>query len=132
MLGCWQNQGGRGHWTVYYPSPQSFIITFSYSFAYKLWGLFFYKILISWVIKCSVQTFQPPIVTYIIGYFVYHHWVRTLIYGPLSYPFRSLCQNTVYKNGNIVIQNCITNLKYVRMLKFIIFFTMALKPINSQ
>ena len=24
-------QGGRGHWTVYYTGPQSFIITFPYS-----------------------------------------------------------------------------------------------------
>ena len=32
-------QGGRGHWTVYYTSPQSFRITFSYLFAQQLWGL---------------------------------------------------------------------------------------------
>ena len=27
------NRGGRGHWAVYYISPQSLIITFSYSLA---------------------------------------------------------------------------------------------------
>ena len=27
------NQGGRGHWAVYYTSPRSFVITFSYSWA---------------------------------------------------------------------------------------------------
>ena len=27
------NQGGRGQWAVYYTSPQSFIIMFSYLFA---------------------------------------------------------------------------------------------------
>ena len=31
--------GGRGYWTVYYTSPQSLIITFSYSFAKQLWVL---------------------------------------------------------------------------------------------
>ena len=29
------------HWAVNYSSPQGFIITFSYSLAYKLWGLLF-------------------------------------------------------------------------------------------
>ena len=33
------SQGGRGHWTVYYTSPQSIIITFSYSLALQHWGL---------------------------------------------------------------------------------------------
>ena len=33
------NQGGRGHWTVYYTSPQSFIVKFSYSLAQQLWEL---------------------------------------------------------------------------------------------
>ena len=49
----------RGQWAVYYTSPQSFIITFSYSLAYQLWGL--YWILICWFIKLSVQVFQPII-----------------------------------------------------------------------
>ena len=32
-------QGGRGHWVVYYTSPQSLIISFSYSLAQQRWGL---------------------------------------------------------------------------------------------
>ena len=47
-------------------------------------------ILIGWLIKFSVQTFQPLIVNYRRGNFVYHHWVCTLIYRLLSYPLRSL------------------------------------------
>ena len=53
-------QGGRGHWSVYYTSPQSFIIKVSYSLAYQLWGL--KRILIGWFIELSVQTLQPLIV----------------------------------------------------------------------
>ena len=30
---CVNIQGGRGYWAVYYNSPQSFIIPFSYSLA---------------------------------------------------------------------------------------------------
>ena len=33
------HQGGKGYWAVYYTSSQSFIITFSYSFALQLWRL---------------------------------------------------------------------------------------------
>ena len=29
----------RGQWAVYYMSPQSFMIMFSYSLAKQLWGL---------------------------------------------------------------------------------------------
>ena len=32
-------QRKRGQWAVYYTSPQSFIITFSYLLAQQLWGL---------------------------------------------------------------------------------------------
>ena len=32
-------KGGRGHWAVDYTSPNSFIITFSYSLSWQLWGL---------------------------------------------------------------------------------------------
>ena len=42
-------QGGSGHWAVYYTSLQSFTITFTYSLAYQLWGLFID--LIGWIIK---------------------------------------------------------------------------------
>ena len=77
-----------GQWAVYYTGTQCIRITFSYSLAYQLWGLF--KTLIGCYIKWSVQTFQPPIVIYISSNFVSHHWVCTSIYQPLSYPFRSL------------------------------------------
>ncbi len=40
--------------------------------------------------------FQPLIVIYRWGDFVYHYWGNTSIYRPLSYPFRSLGQWTVY------------------------------------
>ena len=36
---CVYTQRGREQWTVYYTSPQNFIITFSYSLAQQLWGL---------------------------------------------------------------------------------------------
>ena len=58
-LNCYgvvETQGGRGHWTVYYTSPQSFMIMFSYSLTLQLWEL---SILIVRFIKLSVQTFQP-------------------------------------------------------------------------
>ena len=44
----------RGHWAVYYTSPQSFIITFSYSLHWQLWRLL--NFCIGWFIKLSVQT----------------------------------------------------------------------------
>ena len=37
-----------------------------------------------------IQTFQPLILIYRRGTFVYHHWGCTSIYRPLSFPFRSL------------------------------------------
>ena len=50
----------------------------------------YYWILIGWLIKLSVQTLPILIVNYRTGNFVYHNWGCTLIYRPLSYPFRSL------------------------------------------
>ena len=50
----------------------------------------FYWILIGLLIKLSDQTFQPLILIYRIGNFVYQHWGYTSIYRLLSYPFRSL------------------------------------------
>ena len=38
FLRIW-NQGSRGQWAVYYTSPQSFILTFSYRLAQQIWGL---------------------------------------------------------------------------------------------
>ena len=76
------------HWAVYYACPQSFIKTFSYSLVQQLWGLF--EILIGWFFSYCVLTFQPIIVIYRRGNFVYHDWGCKLIYRPLSYLFRSL------------------------------------------
>ena len=67
-----------GQWAVYSTSPQSFIITFSYSLAWQLWGLL--CILIGWFIKLSAQTIQPLILIYRTGNFVYHHWGAQLLY----------------------------------------------------
>ena len=55
----------------------------------------FYRILIVLFIKLSVQTFQPLIVIYRMGNFVYHHWGCTSIYKSLSYPCRILCLPTL-------------------------------------
>ena len=52
------------------------------------WGILLH--FLNWFIKLSGQTFQPLILIYRRGNFVYHHWECTSIYRPLSYPFRSL------------------------------------------
>ena len=77
------NQVGRGHWDLYYTSPQSFIITVYYLLAYQYGD--FYLISICQFIKLSVQTFQPLIVIYRRGNFVFLHWGHTSIYQPLSW-----------------------------------------------
>ena len=71
-------QRERGQCAVYCTSPQSFIITFSNSLAYQLWGLQWN--LIGWFINLSVQTFQPLISIYSMGNFVYSHWGCTSNY----------------------------------------------------
>ena len=50
------SQGGRGHWTVYYSSPQRFIITFSYNFL----------IISDCSVNMSVQTFHRSVILCII------------------------------------------------------------------
>ena len=62
---------GRGHWALYYTSPQSLIITFSIRQLNNLED--YYSILIGWFIQFSVKKFQPLIVIYRMGNFVYHH-----------------------------------------------------------
>ena len=81
-------QGGRGHCTVYYTSPQSFMITFSFWLAEQLWGLLMN--LIGCFIQLNVQMFQLLNVIYSRGNSLYNHWWCASIYRPLSYPFRSL------------------------------------------
>ena len=74
-----QIQGGRGHWAVYYTSPQSILLTFSYS-------LF-------------VQTFQQQIMIQRKGNFAYHVWGCSTMHINIlaivmSYSCRSLLQTT--------------------------------------
>ena len=71
-------QAGRGHCTVYFHSPQSFII------------LTTLEILIGWLIKLSLKMFSSLTVINWRGDFVCHYLGCTTIYWPLSYPFRSL------------------------------------------
>ena len=78
-------QGERGHWAVFYTSPQSFKITFF--LLVGLTTLVIYCMLIGWL---SVKTFQPLIVIFIMGNFVYRHWGCTSMYRLLSYRLRSL------------------------------------------
>ena len=70
-----QREREGGQWAVYYTSPQSILTTFSYSLA-KNFG-YLYWILIGWIIKMSVPTFQP-------------HMECTCIYCILSHTFRTL------------------------------------------
>ncbi len=78
---------GRGHWAVYYPSPQSFIITFSYLLASQLWGrLFNFNRLVHWVECPHVSTI---IVIYSRDNFVQHNWECIFIYWPCSYPWKN-------------------------------------------
>ena len=62
----------------------------SYNNNTLVYGLTNLETLIGWLNKLSVKTFQPLIVIYIMGNFVYRHWGGTSIYWPLSYPFRPL------------------------------------------
>ena len=87
MLIAHVSQGGRGHLTVYYTSPQSFIITFPNSRISQLQNFGgFYWILISRLLKLRVQTFK----TNNCNLHLYNHWGCTSIYRPLSYPFKSM------------------------------------------
>ena len=56
------DQRGRGHRAVYCTSPQSLMITYSYSQAQQSQVLFLN--LIGWFIQLSVQTFQQLIIIY--------------------------------------------------------------------
>ena len=55
--------------------------------------------MISWFIKLSFQTFQPLIVIYRRGNYV---WGSTSIYYPLSYPFISLLSVSTCLSINLV------------------------------
>ena len=63
---------------VYHTCPQSLQLRFLIHWLNNFRD--FYWILIGWFIKLSVQSFQPLIVIYGRGNFVYHHWECTSIY----------------------------------------------------
>ena len=54
-----------------------------------------------WFQTSRVQTFQPIIIIYNRGKFVYYHWGFISIYSPLSYPLRSLEQHPLKKLGEV-------------------------------
>ena len=93
------SHGGRGYWVVYYTSPKYILLML----AWQLWGP-----LLNFIIKLSVQTFQPLTVIYRRGNFIYHHWGCASIYRPLSYTFRSLILNM-----SILFFFCISFIKFV-------------------
>ena len=70
IYGCTQSETGQ--WAVYYTSPQSFIIVFLFVGFITL-GTLVISVLIGCLIKLSVLTFQPLILMYRRGNFVYHH-----------------------------------------------------------
>ena len=71
-------QEGRGHWAVNHTRPQTFIAKIRW--LNNFWDFF----------EFCFKSFQPLIVIYRRGNFVYHHWVCTSIYRSLSFPFRSV------------------------------------------
>ena len=78
-------QGERGHIAIYYASPQSYIMIFSFSLAQQLWGLLLnFDWLVHQVECTNVSTFNCKV------HYVYHHWGCTLINRTLSYHSRSL------------------------------------------
>ena len=107
-------QGRRGHWTVYYTSPQSFIIRISYSLT---------QIRFRSVNSLSVQTFQPLIVIYRRGKLLKKRWGCRLIYRPFSYPFRSLGLTSLQKQIYYLNQ-----MASILVLSLIPFYPRARQP----
>ena len=100
---------GRGHWAVYYTSPQSFIITFSYSLAYQPWGLlcnFEWMVLLVECPKVSTTNCNLQKGSFCVSSL----GMYTSIYRLLSYPIRSLlcfatygcCHPCSYGKGKIL------------------------------
>ena len=82
-ISCYDSfQGGKVN------SPQSFIITFSYTLSKQLLRLYWSLI----ITQLSVQTFQPLTSIYRRCNFVCYYWGCVIIYRPLSYPFNHLPQ----------------------------------------
>ena len=80
----------------------------------------YYKILIGWFFKLSVQTFQTLIFIYRRGNFVYYHWGCASYYRPLSYPFRSLYTMVQYSATPFLTN--IFNLLYKHFYKLFLLF----------
>ena len=96
---CISLQGGRGQWAVYYTSSKNF---YNNVFKFVTLGTF----IDFWLVgsfSLAAKRFNPPIVYYKRGNFVYHHWIYTSIYRPLSYPFRSLIFGSVIKKWALYI-----------------------------
>ena len=87
-------QGGMEHWTVYYTSPQSFMITFSYSHLILGTYIEFWLLgLLNWVYKRLKHWFlSTEGVIWCI--------INGDVHRPLSYPFRS-CFLLQFDNENI-------------------------------
>ncbi len=82
---------GRGQWTVYYTSPQSFILTFCHSVDQQLQGIQMNFDWLIYLVKCSNVSSNNCDQQK--REFVYHHWGCTEINLQLSYPLRSLSSN---------------------------------------
>ena len=91
----------RGHWAVYFTSPQNFKIRFLYV------GITTLGNLICWFIKLCFQTFEPLNIIYRRGNIVYQFLGCISIYRPLSYPFRFLkkTRQTYLQDGRIQKRN---------------------------
>ena len=96
---CGFIQGGRGQWTFYFSSPQSFIIVFSYSLI--RWLNYFRDFSEFWLVGSLiwVSRFQTLIVIYRRGNFGFNHWGWIFIYQALSYSFRSLVVSSFKSYG---------------------------------
>ena len=80
---CREYQRKRGQWADYYTSPQSHIITFFYLLAQQH-------------LTSLTQTFQPLILIYKRGNFVY---IIASINRPLSYPFGSMHEYSLLEHS---------------------------------
>ena len=98
------SQRGRGHWAVYYTSPQSFITTFLYLLTQQFCGLLrnFY-----WLVNL-VECLNDLTTNFNLqkGYFCkIVIGGCTSIYRPLSYHFRSLTFSFSREATNYIIRN---------------------------
>ena len=99
---CLSLQGGRGQWAVYYTSSQKF---YNNVFKFVTLGTF----IDFWLVgsfSLVAKRFNPPIVYYKRGNFVYHHLIYTSIYRPLSYPFKSLIPKPYLSLMTVEVWNC--------------------------